>query len=159
MTLYIIIGIIGVLTVGTLLFTNQKDFGRLPTGDRKARMEKSWHYKDGEWKNELPTTQVTGNYVAAMWDFLFGKHPNLRPKQPIKAIKTDVKALSRDLDLIVWFGHSSYLLQLSGKRILVDPVFVQSSPVSFANRPFKGTDIYKPEDMPAVDYMRSLGAS
>lgn len=54
---------------------------------------------------------------------------------------------------MVWFGHSSYLLQLSEKRVLVDPVFCMASPVSFVNKPFKGTDIYKPEDMPEIDYL------
>lgn len=61
--------------------------------------------------------------------------------------------MPEDSDWMVWFGHSSYLLQLSGKRVLVDPVFCMASPVSFVNKPFKGTDIYKPEDMPEIDYL------
>ena len=52
---------------------------------------------------------------------------------------------------MVWFGHSSYLFQLGGKRILVDPVFCGAAPVSFLNKPFPGTDIYRPEDMPDID--------
>lgn len=54
---------------------------------------------------------------------------------------------------MVWFGHSSYLLLMDGKRFLVDPVFHAASPVPFINRPFSGTDIYKPEDMPDIDYL------
>ncbi len=42
-------------------------------------------------------------------------------------------------------------MQLEGKRILVDPVFYVASPVSFINKPFKGTDVYYPEDMPDID--------
>lgn len=52
---------------------------------------------------------------------------------------------------MVWFGHSSYLLQAGGRRILVDPVFCCAAPVSFVNRPFAGTDAWTPDDMPAVD--------
>ena len=44
-------------------------------------------------------------------------------------------------------------MQLEGKRILVDPVFYVASPVSFINKPFKGTDVYYPEDMPDIDYL------
>lgn len=55
--------------------------------------------------------------------------------------------------MLVWFGHSSYLIQMGGKRVLVDPVFCMASPVSFVNKPFKGTDIYQPEDMPDIDYL------
>ena len=54
---------------------------------------------------------------------------------------------------MVWFGHSSYLIQTGGKRILVDPVFCIASPVSFVNKPFKGTELYTPDDMPDIDYL------
>ena len=54
---------------------------------------------------------------------------------------------------LVWFGHSSYLIQTGGKRILVDPVFSMASPVSFVNKPFKGTELYQPDDMPNIDYL------
>ena len=55
--------------------------------------------------------------------------------------------------ILVWFGHSSYLIQTGGKRILVDPVFCMASPVSFVNKPFKGTELYTPDDMPDIDYL------
>lgn len=44
-------------------------------------------------------------------------------------------------------------MNLSGKKVLVDPVFYQGSPVSFVNKMFKGTDVYKPTDMPDIDYL------
>lgn len=152
-TLYVILGAIAAFAIAVVIFINQPSFGKLPSGNRLERMKKSWHYRDGEWKNEIETTQMTGDWLSSMRDFLFGSHPRTIPDEPIEAIKTDIKTLPRDSDLLVWFGHSSYLLQLNGKRILVDPVFVSGSPVSFVNKPFKGSDIYKPEDMPAVDYV------
>ena len=88
-----------------------------------------------------------------MWEFLFSKPDGLYPDHPVPAIKTNLKSLAKDADLMVWFGHSSYLLQLSGKRILVDPVFCMASPVSFINKPFKETDLYKPGDLPDIDYL------
>ena len=54
---------------------------------------------------------------------------------------------------MVWFGHSSYFIQVDGKCILVDPVFCVASLVSFVNKPFKGADAYKPADMPEIDYL------
>lgn len=42
---------------------------------------------------------------------------------------------------------------MDGKRILVDPVFYAASPVSFISRPFEGADLYKPDDMPEIDYL------
>jgi L-ascorbate metabolism protein UlaG (beta-lactamase superfamily) len=71
----------------------------------------------------------------------------------VPSVKTDLRGLDPSKNLIVWFGHSSYLIQVDGKRILVDPVFFKASPVSFINRAFPGTKIYKPEDMPDIDYL------
>lgn len=36
---------------------------------------------------------------------------------------------------------------------MVDPVFCMASPVSFVNKPFRGTEIYSPDDMPDIDYL------
>lgn len=155
MVIGIIVGIIVVLCVTVLVFLNLPRFGRLPQGERLERIKRSPHYKDGSFQNLHPTQQITSDKgrLQTMWQFLTSKPDGLYPKNPIPVIKTDLKNLPADQDVMVWFGHSSYLLQLSGKRVLVDPVFCMAAPVSFINKPFKGTDIYKPDDMPDIDYL------
>ncbi len=69
------------------------------------------------------------------------------------AYKTDLKALPTDSDWVVWFGHSSYLFCLGGKRFLVDPLLKPEFPASLMLRPFAGTDIYRPEDLPPIDVL------
>ncbi len=76
--------------------------------------------------------------LGAFWRFLFKKETDLRPETEIPVIKTDLSKISKDENVLVWFGHSSYFIQVDGKRILVDPVFCVASPVSFVNKPFKG---------------------
>lgn len=154
MVVGIIIGIIAVLCVTALVFLNLPRFGRLPQGERLERIKRSAHYKDGGFQNLHPTQQITSDKgrLQTMWQFLTSKPEGLYPKNPIPVIKTDLNNLPAR-DVMVWFGHSSYLLQLSGKRILVDPVFCMAAPVSFINKPFEGTDIYKPGDMPDIDYL------
>ena len=152
----LIIGIVIVLGVAVVAFINQPAFGRLPQGERLEKIEHSPHYKNGEFQNIYPTTLMTSGKgrLRSMWDFLISSRPDgLNPDVPVPAIKSDLKNLADNSNVMVWFGHSSYLLQLSGKRILVDPVFCMASPVSFVNKHFKGTDIYKPEDMPDIDYL------
>lgn len=151
----LIIGIVIVLGVAVVVFINRPAFGRLPQGERLERIKRSPQYKNGEFQNIHPTTLMTSDkgLLHSMWDYLFLKPDGLNPDVPVPAIKSDLKNLADDSNVMVWFGHSSYLLQLSGKRILVDPVFCVASPVSFVNKPFKGTDIYKPEDMPDIDYL------
>ncbi len=138
-----------------MLFVHQEKFGRLPRGARLERIKKSPHYDGKKFVNELETVKVTNEKgIVAVWsDFLLSKKSHLMPDHALPVIKTNLKALKRDRDWIVWFGHSSYLINLSGKTVLVDPVFYQGAPVRFANRMFKGTDYYKPEMMPDIDYL------
>lgn len=143
------------LTTTAVLFMNQSSFGRIPRGERLERIRQSPNYKDGEFKNLHETQLMTSGKgrFRSMWDFIFKKKEGLRPLQDIAVIKTELRKIASDKDALVWFGHSSYLIQLDGKRILVDPVFCVAAPVSFVNKPFKGTDAYTPEDMPDIDYL------
>ena len=138
-----------------ILFISQPSFGRLPQGERLERVRKSPHYDGTQFVNEVETAFSTGNRTKlGVWkDYVFGDKTLLFPDTALHVIKTDLKSLPQDRDWIVWFGHSSYLMNLSGKKVLVDPVFYKGSPVEFANKMFLGTDIYKPADMPDIDYL------
>lgn len=76
------------------------------------------------------------------------------PRSVLPAVKTDLAAYYTKKPSLIWFGHSSYLIHCDGINILVDPVLSgYASPFSFSIKAFKGTDIYKPADMPPVDWM------
>lgn len=71
----------------------------------------------------------------------------------IPSIKNTLTATMPE-DCFVWFGHSSLLLYLGGKTLLVDPVLDGcASPLPFIIRPFNGTNIYSAQDMPEVHYL------
>ena len=86
--------------------------------------------------------------------FFFKKPKRAKPAGPFPSQKTNLKNLSPEEDVLVWFGHSSYFIQADGKTILVDPVFSgNASPVKFTTKAFKGTDIYTTDDLPEIDYL------
>ena len=155
MWLWIVLAVIGIICASVFIFINQPSFGSLPQGARLERIKRSPHYRDGQFNNLHPTQMMTSDEgrFGAMLSFLFRKTENLRPENEVPVIKTDLHKLGRDENVLIWFGHSSYFIQVDGKRFLVDPVFCMASPVSFVNKPFKGTDVYKPEDMPDIDYL------
>ena len=130
-----------ILGAAGVLFLNQAKFGRIPQGDRLERVKQSPHYDGQKFVNDEKTVMMTGdkNLFETTLEFLFGKKSQTVPDTALTVVKTDLKMLPADKDWIVWFGHSSYLMNLSGKKILVDPVFYQGSPVSFVNKMFKGT--------------------
>ena len=121
----------------------------------KERLQSSPNYRDGMFQNQEPTPQFTGSKggVNAIWRFLTARDTARVPQTPVEAYKTDLKALPTDSDWLVWFGHSSYLFSLGGKRFLVDPVLKPEFPASLMLKPFPGTDIYRPEDLPDIDVL------
>ncbi len=148
--------IFGLGSVGGL-FLSQEKFGRLPQGERLARIRQSPNF-DGKTFVNLDTTRtmVSEKSKFQIWkDFLIGDgNAAVRvPDTALTVIRTDLKALPRDKDWLVWFGHSSYLMNLSGKTFLIDPILYAGSPVTFVNKMFKGTDVYKPADFPDIDFL------
>ncbi len=133
-----------------------RKFGRTPSGKRLERIKKSAHYRNGQFHNLRPTPQLTEGATMSrvIYGFLFGKIERKIPSVPIPTVKTDLRSILPDEDILVWFGHSSYFLQIDGLRFLVDPVFSGSaSPLPGSNKAFPGTDIYTVEDFPAIDYL------
>lgn len=151
----VFLAVAALLVAAIALFMNRPEFGRAPRGERLERIRRSPNYRDGAFRNRHATPQLTSGkgWWATMYDFLFERKERNRPDHALPAVKTDLKALDPKENLLVWFGHSSYLIQADGLRILVDPVFETASPVPFFNRPFEGTDLYKPEDMPGIDLL------
>ena len=151
----VVLALLLVFVLAIAVFLHTPSFGRLPSGKRLERIRQSPNYIDGEFrypvKTDVMTTSKSG--LAAMWEFITQPRTDTRPSQPVPSEKTDLHTLSRENDCIIWFGHSSYLLQVEGKRLLVDPVFYKAAPVSWANKPYSGTDLWKPTDMPSCDWM------
>lgn len=152
----ILLTIIVLLGAAVFIFLRQPVLGKAPGGERLEQIQKSPNYKDGKFQNVHFTPDLTEGYSMAgvMWNFLFKNFPRTKPTDSIPTIKTDLKNLPADKDVLVWFGHSSYFIQLEGKRFLIDPVFSgNAAPVPGSNKSFNGTDIYKATDMPEIDYL------
>ena len=150
------------LAIVALFFTDYVSIGRVPHGERLERCRKSPNFRNGRFVNPEPTKLFTDaekkqSTASIIWNFLTGSKKGLKPEKPIEASPLDTDAISLAIkekqNKVIWFGHSSYLLIIDGKTILVDPVLFRGSPISFINRPFKGTSIYRPQDFPFIDYL------
>ena len=75
------------------------------------------------------------------------------PNITIPSVKSDLSAMSGQ-DSFVWFGHSSYMLSVGGKTLLIDPILGDNAaPLPFIIKPFKGADIYAPSEIPPIDFL------
>lgn len=140
----------------TLFYMRQSKFGKTPSRKRLEVMKKSPNFENGRFKNLNHTPQLTEGHtiLGVTYEFLFKKTPRRIPVDTIPSVRTDLLNLPVQEDVLIWFGHSSYFIQLDGKRILVDPVFSgNASPVPGTNKSFKGTDRYAAADLPDIDYL------
>ncbi|TGL56427.1 MBL fold metallo-hydrolase [Leptospira ognonensis] len=136
-------------------------FGKDPNGSHLEKIQKSTHYdKEREqFVNRRPDIlekmRENQNMFTLMVRFLFGGDENQRPKEKLPELKPDlVEFLKKEKGMkFIWFGHSTFLLNLEGKIILFDPVFSASAaPYSFMVKRFQDA-VLKLEEMPPVDYI------
>src|SRR3954468_7880354 len=99
-----------------------KSMGKNPWGERLKKVEHSPNYRDGAFQNLNVTTMMSGrgDMLKVLWKF-FNKQKNTKPPQPLPSVKIDLKNLPDTHPVLIWFGHSSYLIKIDGKHILVDP--------------------------------------
>lgn len=132
-----------------------KMFGQFPDQQRKAYFKTLENYKDGQFQNQIPTPALLeGESMGKLLLEFFGKHLDATPRVPIPSVKTDLFSLAAEEDTLLWFGHSSYFMQLSGKKFLIDPVFSgNASPILGSVKAFAGADEFKASDMPDIDVL------
>ncbi len=131
-------------------------FGKLPEGKRLERILKSPNYKNGEFQNLslTPTMSPDGSMLKLLYRMYIKPEKDRNPKVKFDFRKTDLNSLNPKENLLIWMGHSSYYLQLDGKKILVDPVFTgNAAPFSFMVKAFEGSDLYSSQDIPNLDYL------
>jgi L-ascorbate metabolism protein UlaG (beta-lactamase superfamily) len=154
--LLIIFLVILAVIIVVYVFLQQPNFGKRPAGERLEKIKNSPNYKNGVFQNLNDTPAITdgANYFTVIKKFFFGKSNRSKPATALPSQKTNLLNLPPDENVLVWFGHSSYFMQVDGKTFLVDPVFSGSaSPLRFTTTSFKGSDVYTTDDFPVIDYL------
>lgn len=117
-----------IITIIMVLFMNlSPQFGRGISPKQKIAFEKLEHYKKGKFINSEPfTIKMDVHSVAEMFKNAVSGHPHIRPEKDIEVLRFDLNQLHSNLNgsaRVVWLGHSSFLIEMENKVILIDPVF------------------------------------
>ncbi len=150
------LSIILLIIISGIIFMQQSKFGKISSGQRLERIKNSPNYKDGRFQNSNFTPDLAEgvSYYKVIKEFLFDKSKRISPVDTLPSKKIDLHTLDADQNIFVWFGHSSYFMQIDGKKILVDPVMSgAASPISFTTKSFRGSDVYTTDDIPEIDYL------
>lgn len=151
--LAILISLMGVIVV----FLNWQAFGSKVKGEDLARISTSTNYdlNKSKFNNQHITRESTAksniNFsVVKEW---FSKGKNRTPTDKLPEVSPDLTSfLKLDGELkTIWLGHSTFLLNISGVVVLVDPVFSESaSPVKGMVKRFQSPALSL-EQLPHID--------
>ncbi|GGO09444.1 MBL fold metallo-hydrolase [Microbispora bryophytorum] len=103
--------------------------GARPSGERASRVRRSKQFRDGAFRNTTPSPVLPpGTRQQVAREFL--RRTQRKPRLPVPLMAPG-PSQGGDLDA-VWYGHSSALIEIEGRRVLLDPVWSERcSPASF----------------------------
>lgn len=99
-----------------------RQMGAKTKGARLARVEASPQYADGKFRNTLPSTMMSGASMPRILAATLTGREARRPHLPIPLV-TPIPGLPADGLHVTWYGHSSALIEIEGRRVLLDPVW------------------------------------
>ena len=108
--------------------------GSPPSGERLARIQESPHYRDGRFVNGLE--RHDWSYLKLTYKFMTSSSKYRSPQDSLPILtrsRTDYDTAPESGVRVTWLGHSTLLVELDGKTLLVDPVWGdRASPFTWA---------------------------
>ncbi|MCC5922015.1 MAG: MBL fold metallo-hydrolase [Cyclobacteriaceae bacterium] len=105
-------------------------------------------FEDGMYKNLYTPFE---NSFADLLKWQMTKNPQKQDKKADKRVLRTIKGidfLNSSDDMILWLGHASFFIRLSGTTFLIDPIFFDSPFLKRASElPFS------PDELDAIDYI------
>jgi L-ascorbate metabolism protein UlaG (beta-lactamase superfamily) len=119
--------IIGALAAATIASTSGlKSFGGKPEGERLARIQRSPHFSGGRFVNPVASSLMrSGSSFEMLRHQLFGKEVRTPPR-PVPVVshgKADFAAPPASGLRATWLGHATTLVEIDGRRVLLDPIW------------------------------------
>ena len=156
----------GLTFVGTIMLFTYDQFGAIPKGRHLdiAKQSPQWHEERAIFVNRRPDILDTMNVGSRFWSDPFGKdEPNFlfndhqtKPEGPLPEERNpDLVAFSQSTEAVkfIWLGHSTILLSIDGKVVLIDPIFSShAAPVKIAAQRFQPPALSL-DQLPEIDYI------
>ncbi len=136
--IFISIGFTILSTLSIAIFLNTSpQFGQKPQGERLAQIRESSHLQGDEFINLIDTQMGTfSEMMGTLPDFFFGENQEPTSPLPVK-FGENQQAPVDTVSMVTWYGHSAFLIEIEGKRILIDPMLGEvAAPISFGSHRF-----------------------
>lgn len=147
----ILIVLFTIILTAFLIVKYYPAFGKKPSS---VRVQSSPQYSEGFFQNSMPTSMDAGfSSSISMIRDLVKRNANRKPEVDIPRVPFPSLNHPHPMTNVTWFGHSASMLEIDGKRLLLDPMF-GSAPSPF---PWIGGKRYSKElpfqldELPSID--------
>ncbi|MFT4661839.1 MAG: L-ascorbate metabolism protein UlaG (beta-lactamase superfamily) [Patiriisocius sp.] len=124
--IYIGLLLVLIVVIAAIFINTSPQFGGPASDEKIAGYKASPNYKEGIFHNEetISLDMSMSDMGKAMIGY-FRTNPKTRPENDIAVLKADSTEISQYQaeTRMIWFGHSTFLLQMNKKNILIDPMF------------------------------------
>jgi L-ascorbate metabolism protein UlaG (beta-lactamase superfamily) len=134
--------------------------GKNPSGEELKKMEALPNYRNGQFQNlERRTSDTSYNRIHSFrWTrfvkYIFSRSKETWPHSVVPAMISDLRTPAGETPIIIWFGHSSFLIKTRQGNVLVDPNFSgYAGPFKGSVTAFDGSNIYDVRDLPPIDVL------
>jgi L-ascorbate metabolism protein UlaG (beta-lactamase superfamily) len=152
--LYLLVFLAALIMAIALFIFVHPTFGGSPSKEEKKAYSHFENYSAGKFRNQIPSNMdmSLSSIFSMIKDSIKGDKAR-SPKKTIPISIIDWVQVKSNQDSLIWFGHSTFFLQLDGKKILLDPMFGPSpSPVSFVGSKRYSKDLlYRIDELPFID--------
>lgn len=148
----IVLSLIALFSLAVFLFLQfAPQIGQKPKGADLERISQSPNWEDGKFINLIPTTTASlsavfstiGEYMRAV---------NTSPEDSLEVHFGENKEAIDSFTYVTWYGHSAFLFELEGKKILIDPMLGEyAAPLSFGSKRYPYKKAIPIEDLKDID--------
>ncbi|SNS01875.1 L-ascorbate metabolism protein UlaG, beta-lactamase superfamily [Streptosporangium subroseum] len=149
----VLAGGLALTAAGWALKNIPAELGGRAAGERLERMRRSPQFRDGVFHNPMPgaVTPSASSAQNVLWNMIFNaeeRHPSL----PVPLVTSPAVAPSATGLSVVWYGHATTLVEIEGRRVLIDPVWSHRASPSQLAGPRRLHPLPVPlSDLPVLD--------
>lgn len=146
--------VIPALIIAGILLNHSCSSAKYIPGDNKMeKIEKSAQYEKGKFFNPKENYEIKySQIIPLLWEVLVTDNDR-KPNVELPTQKVDFRQIINakpDELKVTWVGHSSQIINIDGKIILIDPVFVKRTAFMGPAR-FNGDVPLNMEELPEID--------